>query len=176
MATDGVNYYDQAARQSARRKIAKETAALVRTDVREDGDKARQQVRSSMDAVKECIRDDVKNLSNGARNPGGLKRKLVGKKVVAASPDHEMGEETYEIGGCTLPITVHGQFCKPYSVAHVKHGWTVAHLTMCVGRDCGNVLFETQLLLDGQFWQPYPVAHVKKSCLDSCSFDNLRWS
>ena len=32
----------------------------------------------------------------------------------------------------TLPITVHGQFCKPYSIAHVKHGWTVAHLTMCV--------------------------------------------
>ena len=80
------------------------------------------------------------------------------------------------LGGCTLPITVHGQFCKPYSVAHVKHGWTVAHLTMCVGRDCGNVLFETQLLLDGQFCQPYPVAHVKKSWLDSCSFDNLRWS
>ena len=30
-------------------------------------------------------------------------------------------------------------FCKPYSVAHVKkHGWTVAYLTICVGRDCGN--------------------------------------
>ena len=54
-------------------------------------------------------------------------------------------------GGCTLPITVHGQFCKPYSVAHVQHGWTVAHLTMCVGHECGNVFFETQLLIDGQF-------------------------
>ena len=41
----------------------------------------------------------------------------------------------------TDPIAVHGQFCKPYSVAHVKHGWTVAHLTMCVGRDCNNVFF-----------------------------------
>ena len=40
---------------------------------------------------------------------------------------------------------------------------------MCVGRDCGNVFFETQLLLDGQFCQPYPAAHVKKSWLDSCS-------
>ena len=36
-------------------------------------------------------------------------------------------------------LLLDGQFCKPYSVAHVKHGWTVAHLTMCVGRDCGNV-------------------------------------
>ena len=36
------------------------------------------------------------------------------------------------------------------------------HLTICVGRDCGNVfLLETQLLLDGQFCKPYPVAHVK---------------
>ena len=163
-------------RQSARRKLAKETAALVRTDVREDGDKTRKRIHDSAEDIKAYIRTEVIALSGGTKKTTGLKRKLVGKKVVAASPDHEMGEETYEIGGCTLPITVHGQFCKPYSVAHVKHGWTVAHLTMCVGRDCGNVLFETQLLLDGQFWQPYPVAHVKKSCLDSCSFDNLRWS
>ena len=53
----GVNYNDQAAMQSARRKLAKETAALVRADMREDGDKTREQVRSSMDSVKECIRD-----------------------------------------------------------------------------------------------------------------------
>ena len=46
---------------------------------------------------------------------------------------------TFTLKSVTLPIAVHGQFCKPYSVAHVKHGWTVAHLTMCVGRDCGNV-------------------------------------
>ena len=46
---------------------------------------------------------------------------------------------TFTLKSVTLPIAVHGQFCKPYSIAHVKHGWTVAHLTMCVGRDCGNV-------------------------------------
>ena len=33
------NYYDQATKQCARRKLAKETAALVRTVVRRDGDK-----------------------------------------------------------------------------------------------------------------------------------------
>ena len=48
---------------------------------------------------------------------------------------------TFTLKSVTLPIAVHGQFCKPYSVAHVKHGWTVAHLTMCVGRDCGNVFY-----------------------------------
>ena len=48
---------------------------------------------------------------------------------------------TFTLKSLTLPIAVHGQFCKPYSVAHVKHGWTVAHLTMCVGRDCGNVFY-----------------------------------
>ena len=36
-------------------------------------------------------------------------------------------------------LLLDGQFCQPYPVAHVKnHGWTVAHLTICVGRDCGN--------------------------------------
>ena len=34
---------------------------------------------------------------------------------------------TFTLKSLTLPIAVHGQFCKPYSIAHVKHGWTVAH-------------------------------------------------
>jgi hypothetical protein len=97
----GVNYNDAAARQSARRQLAKETAALVRTDVRQDGDKTREQVRSSTDAVKECIRDEVKKLlGSGGNHPGGGKRantRLVGTMVVAAQQDLEMGDETYEI-------------------------------------------------------------------------------
>ena len=96
----GVNYYDQAATQSARRQLAKQTAALVRTDVRQDGDKTREQVRSGMDAVKECIRDELKKLSSGGNHAGGGKRansRLVGTRVLAASPDHEMGDSTYEI-------------------------------------------------------------------------------
>ena len=96
----GVNYNDQPAMQSARRKLAKETAALVRTDVREDGDKTREQVRLSMDAVKECIRDEVKKCSSGANNRGGFRRGgrgLVGSKVVATQPDEEMGDEVFEI-------------------------------------------------------------------------------
>ena len=95
-----LNYYDQATRQSARRKLAKETATLVRADVREDGAKTREQVRSSMDAVKECIRDEVKKLSSDGKHAGGGKRansRLVGSKVVAAQPDQEMGDETFEI-------------------------------------------------------------------------------
>ena len=35
-------------------------------------------------------------------------------------------------------LLLDGHVYKPYSVAHVKkHGWTVAHLTICVGRACG---------------------------------------
>ena len=30
---------------------------------------------------------------------------------------------TFTLKSVTLPITVHGQFCKPYSVAHVKKSW-----------------------------------------------------
>ena len=97
----GVNYNDAAARQSARRQLAKETAALVRTDVRQDGDKTREQVRSSTDAVKECIRDEVKKLlGSGGNHPGGGKRantRLVGTTVVAAQQDLEMGDDTFKI-------------------------------------------------------------------------------
>ena len=95
-----LNYYDQAAMQSSRRKLAKETAALVRGHVQEDGDKTREKVHSSTEAVKECIRDEVNKLSFGARNPGGVKRamgKLVGSNVVAAEPDQEMGDVAFEI-------------------------------------------------------------------------------
>jgi hypothetical protein len=96
----GVNYNDQAAMQSARRKLAKETAALVGTHVQADGDKTRMQIRSSMDEVKGCVRDEIKKLGFGAKNPGGVKRamsKLVGKKVVAAEPDQEMGDVAFEV-------------------------------------------------------------------------------
>ena len=44
-----------------------------------------------------------------------------------------------------FPLPCTGNFCKPYSVAHVKHGWKVADLAMYVDRDCGNVFFEPQL-------------------------------
>ena len=47
----------------------------------------------SMDAVKECIRDEVQKCSSGAKNVGGFRRGgrgLVGSKVVAAQPDEEM--------------------------------------------------------------------------------------
>ena len=60
-------------------------------------------------------------------------------------------------GDCTLPITVHGHFLQTlYSVAHVNYGWKVVHLTMYVGRDCGNVFSETQgctlpITVHGQF-------------------------
>jgi hypothetical protein len=37
----GVNFYDDVAKKLARRQLANETAALVRTDVRQDGDKTR---------------------------------------------------------------------------------------------------------------------------------------
>ena len=96
-----VMYHDQAAMQSARRKLAKETAFLVRTDVRQDGDKTREQLRSSTDAVKECIRDEVKKLlGSGGNHPGAGKRantRLVGTMVVAAQQDLEMGDETFKI-------------------------------------------------------------------------------
>ena len=79
-----------------------ETAALVRTDVRQDGDKTREQVCSSTDAVKECIRDEVKKLlGSGGNHPGGGKRantRLVGTTVVAAQQDLEMGGDTFMIG------------------------------------------------------------------------------
>ena len=96
---------------------------------------------------------------------------------------------TFTLKSVTLPIAVHKHFCKPYSVAHVKHGWTVAHLTMCVGRDCGNVVLHCcrppwwafiltwatedrvciwtllkQLLLDGHFCKPYYI-WLPHSCL-----------
>ena len=97
----GVNYNDAAARQSARRQLAKETAARVRTDVRQDGNKTREQLRSSTDAVKECIRDEVKKLlGSGGNHPGAGKRantRLVGTMVVAAQQDLEMGDETFKI-------------------------------------------------------------------------------
>ena len=96
----GVNFYDDVAKKLARRQLAKETAALVRTDVREDGDKTRQQVQSSMDAVKECIRDEIQKLSTGPSISAGVRRthqKLLGRKVIAAQPDAEMGDDTYEI-------------------------------------------------------------------------------
>ena len=96
----GVNFYDDVAKKLVRRQLAKETAALVRTDVQEDGAKTREKVYSSMEAVKECIREEVQKLSGAANKPAGVKRannKLAGKKVVAAQPDHEMGDETYEI-------------------------------------------------------------------------------
>ena len=92
-----VMYYDQAAMKSARRKLAKETAALVRTDVREDGDKTRDRIRDSAEDIKAYIRTELMTLSSGARRTTGLKSKLAGKKVLAASPDHEMGDSTYEI-------------------------------------------------------------------------------
>ena len=94
-----VMYHDQAAMQSARRQLAKDTAARVQKDVRQDGDKTREQVRSSTDAVKECIRDEVKKLSSGGNHAGGKRAnsRLVGSKVVAAQPDQEMGDETFEI-------------------------------------------------------------------------------
>jgi len=96
----GVNFYDDVAKKLARRQLANETAALVRTDVRQDGDKTREQMRSSADAVKECIRDELKKLSSGGNHAGGGKRansRLIGSKVVAAQPDQEMGDETFEI-------------------------------------------------------------------------------
>ena len=65
-----VNFYDDVTKKFARRQLAKDTAALVRTDVREDGDKTREQFRSSMDAVKECIRDEVKKLPLTVQNEG----------------------------------------------------------------------------------------------------------
>ena len=95
-----VNFYDDVCKKLARRKLAKETAALVSTHVQADGDNTRVQIRSSMDEVKECIRDEVQKLGFGTKNPGGVKRamsKLVGKKVVAAEPDQEMGDVAFEV-------------------------------------------------------------------------------
>jgi hypothetical protein len=92
-----VMYYDQAAMKSARRKLAKDTAALVRVDVREDGDKTRDRIRDSAEDIKAYIRTELMTSSSGARRTTGLKSKLAGKKVLAASPDHEMGDSTYEI-------------------------------------------------------------------------------
>jgi hypothetical protein len=92
-----VMYHDQAAMQSARRKLAKETAALVGTHVHTDGDKTRNRIRDSAEDIKAHIKTELMTLSSGARRSTGLKSKLAGKTVLAASPDHEMGDSTYEI-------------------------------------------------------------------------------
>ena len=65
----------------------------MRTDLREVGDKKRMHGRWSMQAVKECVRDEVKKGSRGAEDLGGVRRgirKLMWSKVVAAKPDEEM--------------------------------------------------------------------------------------
>ena len=96
-----VNLYDDVAKKLARRQLANETAALASTHVHEDGKKTREQLRSSMDAVRECIRDEMKKWSSGANKPGGVRRGnhgLVGLNVVAAQqPDSEMGDSTFEV-------------------------------------------------------------------------------
>ena len=81
----GVNFYDDVAKKLACRQLAKETAAVVRTDVREDGDKTREQARSSMEAVKECILDEVAKISAGIQSNATTKRssnRLVGSTIV----------------------------------------------------------------------------------------------
>ena len=105
----GVNYNDPAAMQSARRQLAKETAALVRTDVRADGDKTRHRITDSAQDIKDYIKAELMTLGTGAKKTNNLKRQLMGKMVVAASPDHEMGEETYEISHVEQQTLADGQ-------------------------------------------------------------------
>ena len=95
-----VNFYDEATKKVARRQLARETAALVRTDVQDDGAKTREKLRWGVEDVKECIREEVKKISDGAHRVGSIKRpksKLVGLKVVAAQFDDDMRDEVFEV-------------------------------------------------------------------------------